>query len=93
MAKEIKYGIEARKALEAGVNQLQETMVNSLMIERAKDMVVILADHKRIGKLHNFIIADTHQITHIVTDELADEAVTSRLEKDNVTILKGHVTD
>ena len=56
-------------------------------------MVVILADHKRIGKLHNFIIADTHQITHIVTDELADEAVTSRLEKDNVTILKGHVTD
>ena len=84
-------GITAEGEISTAV--LQETMVNSLMIERAKDMVVILADHKRIGKLHNFIIADTHQITHIVTDELADEAVTSRLEKDNVTILKGHVTD
>ena len=29
----------------------------------------------------------------IALPELADEAVTSRLEKDNVTILKGHVTD
>ena len=84
-------GITAEGEISTAV--LQETMVNSLMIERAKDMVVILADYKRIGKLHNFIIADTHQITHIVTDELADEAVTSRLEKDNVTILKGHVTD
>ncbi len=26
MAKEIKYGIEARKALEAGVNQLADTV-------------------------------------------------------------------
>ena len=26
MAKEIKYGIEARKALEAGVNQLQSDL-------------------------------------------------------------------
>ena len=26
MAKEIKYGIEARKALEAGVNQLADTL-------------------------------------------------------------------
>ena len=26
MAKEIKYGVEARKALEAGVNQLADTV-------------------------------------------------------------------
>ena len=27
MAKEIKYGVEARKALEAGVNQLADTVL------------------------------------------------------------------
>ena len=84
-------GITAEGEISTAV--LQETMVNSLMIERTKDMIVILADHKRIGKQHNFISADTHQITHIVTDELADENVIARLEREKVTVLKGRVSE
>ena len=36
MAKEIKYGVEARKALEAGVNQLADTVRVTLRTERQK---------------------------------------------------------
>ena len=36
MAKEIKYGAEARKALESGVNQLADTVRVTLRTERKK---------------------------------------------------------
>ena len=36
MAKEIKYGAEARKALEAGVNQLADTVTCNIRTKRKK---------------------------------------------------------
>ena len=36
MAKEIKYGVEARKALEAGVNKLADTVRVTIRTERKK---------------------------------------------------------
>ena len=33
MAKEIKYGVEARKALESGVNQLADTVRVKLLLQ------------------------------------------------------------
>ena len=36
MAKEIKYGAEARKALEAGVNKLADTVQRNTWTERKK---------------------------------------------------------
>ena len=36
MAKQIKYGVEARKALEAGVNQLADTVRVTTRTERKK---------------------------------------------------------
>ncbi len=72
---------------------LQETMVNSLMIEQSKDMVVILAEHTKLGKRHNFIIGNTKQITHLVTDYLADETILKKISDDHITILKGGLND
>lgn len=73
---------------------LQETMINSLMIEQSKDMVVILAEHTKLGKRHNFIIANTKQISHLVTDSLADETMLKKITDDNsITILKGDIND
>ncbi len=69
---------------------LQETMINTLMLEHTKGDAVILADHTKIGALNNFIIADVKQITHIVTDSLADPVVLSALPAD-VTVLQGIV--
>lgn len=68
---------------------LQETMINTLMIEHTKDDVVILADHTKIGKMHNFIIADVHQVTHIVTDSLADPLILEKLAASGAAILQG----
>lgn len=42
MAKEIKYGIEARKALEAGVNQLADTVRVTL---GQKDVTLYWQEH------------------------------------------------
>ena len=66
---------------------LQETMINSLMIEQTKDMVVVLADHSKIGSQNNFVIARLNQITHLITDEKADPKLLSALKRQNVTIL------
>lgn len=70
---------------------LQETMINTLMIEHTKGDVVILADHTRIGSLHNFIIADIKQVTYIVTDTLADNALLEQFAANGVTILQGYL--
>ena len=66
---------------------LQETMINSHMIEQTKDMVVVLADHSKIGSQNNFVIARLNQITHLITDEKADPKLLSALKRQNVTIL------
>ena len=66
---------------------LQETMINSLMIEQTKDMVVVLTDHSKIGSQNNFVIARLNQITHLITDEKADPKLLSALKRQNVTIL------
>ena len=62
-------------------------MINSLMIEQTKDMVVVLADHSKIGSQNNFVIARLNQITHLITDEKADPKLLSALKRQNVTIL------
>ena len=41
MAKEIKYGVEARKALEAGVNQLADT-VRVTLGPKGRNVVLVL---------------------------------------------------
>ena len=66
---------------------LQETMINSLMIEQIKGMRVILADHTKIGSQNNFVIASLNQITHLITDEKADPRILSALKRQNVSIL------
>lgn len=73
---------------------LQETMINSLMIEQTNDMVVFLADHRKIGVQNNFIIGTVEQArnSYIITDDQADETVLSALENRlNVTIKKVRV--
>ena len=67
---------------------LQETMVNSLMIERTSGMKILLADHTRIGKTNNFIIANIIQFTHLVTDELADDVILNKLNNGKLKIIK-----
>lgn len=47
-------------------------------------MVVILAELTKFSKRHNFIISNPKQITHLVSDEMADDAI---LKKYPVKIL------
>ena len=61
---------------------LQETMINSLMMEQTNNMVVFLADHRKIGVQNNFIIGNIEQVKngYIITDEKANSSILSSLE-------------
>jgi len=67
---------------------LQETMINSLMIDKTSGIKILLADHTRIGKTNNFIIANISQFTHLITDELADDEILKKLSNNGLIIIK-----
>ncbi|HAL74722.1 MAG TPA: DeoR/GlpR transcriptional regulator [Clostridiales bacterium] len=70
---------------------LQETMVNSLMIEKTSGIKILLADHTKLGKMNNFIIAHINQFTHLITDELADDAFLKKLDNGQLVIIKARL--
>lgn len=67
---------------------LQETMINSLMIEQSKDCKVILADHTRVGTQNNFIISTLDQVTHVVTDTMTTPELLAGMKRANLTIIR-----
>lgn len=72
---------------------LQETMINCLMIEQTNGLKVVLADHTKIGTENNFVIANINQITHIVTDSMADKGMLRQLELQHVKIVSSMVKE
>lgn len=72
---------------------LQETMINSLMIEQSKTRKVILADHSRIGAQNNFVIATLDQVTHVITDSLTRQDLLAQLRRPNLSIVCANVEE
>lgn len=72
---------------------LQETMINCLMIEQTKGMKVILADHRKMRTQNNFVIANVNQISHVITDTMADQSMVEELERQNVKVLTAYVKE
>lgn len=70
---------------------LQETMINSLMIEQSKGCKVILADHTRVGSQNNFVISTLDQVTHVVTDSLTGPELLAGMKRPNLTIVRAEV--
>lgn len=66
---------------------LQETMVNTRMMEQATDMVVILAESHKIGKQHNFDIGSLDHVTHVITDSGAGDRQLAILEKHKAEVI------
>ncbi len=71
---------------------LQETMINSMMLEQSKGFKVLLADHRKVGTQNNFVIGTLEQITHIITDVKASPRVLAALERKNLVIKKALIT-
>lgn len=52
---------------------LQEVSINETMINRCKGNVFLLADHTKIGNVHQFIAADVNAFQYLITDKLVME--------------------
>lgn len=55
-------------------SSLQDVPINKMMLERTRGKKIVIADHSKIGKSFNFNCARIEEITHLVTDSMADIA-------------------
>lgn len=54
---------------------LNEVEINKAMLQRVTDCAYIIADHSKIGRNSSFVSCELDMITHVITDELADENI------------------
>lgn len=64
---------------------LQEVTINEAMINHCKGDVFCLADHTKIGNVHQFIASDIHNFNYLITDKLTDPALLEEFDEAGVT--------
>jgi len=74
-----KYGLTTPNHQEAGIA--------SLMIERTRGPVIVVADHTKIGVVSNFLTARIERVDFLVTDSGFEEEYREDLEKAGVEII------
>lgn len=65
----------------------QEAEIGSLMVERTRGPVIVVADHTKIGVVSNFVTARIEKVDILVTDAGFEEEYRDDLEKAGVEIL------
>ncbi len=65
----------------------QEMAVNSSIIKRSNEAVIILADSAKIGVRHNFDIGSLADVSHVITDSHITKAQLEILKKYNAEII------
>ena len=65
---------------------MNEVNINRLMIQGAIGTTYILADHRKLGKNSSFVSCSVNHITHIITDERADENVVSAFREKGIHV-------
>jgi DeoR family fructose operon transcriptional repressor len=66
---------------------LEEAEIAREMIERTPSLVIVVADHSKLGVVSNFITAPLDKITVLVTDEKIDNEYRLGLEKKGIKIV------
>ena len=67
---------------------LPETQVNMLMIQQCQGNVIVVADSSKVGITHNFYSGNLRDVTHLVTDGLADPRSLADIEQHGVQVIK-----
>lgn len=63
---------------------LQEVSINETMIKRCDGPVFMLADSTKLGKTHQFSVADISAFQYLITDQRASEEQIAEFEEKNV---------
>lgn len=64
---------------------LQEVTINEAMINHCKGDVFLLADHTKIGNVHQFIASDVHKFNYLITDKMSDPSLLKEFDEIGVT--------
>lgn len=75
---------------ESGVRteNVHEAKVNRVMVENANQLVILVADYRKIGHVANFFTSDLSQIDILITDIYADHDALNAIEEKGVTIVQ-----
>jgi len=65
----------------------QEAALTRMMLERVRGQVVVVADHKKIGRVASFFTAPVSVIDILVTDRMPDNSVCPDLEETGISII------
>lgn len=70
---------------------LHEAKINSLIIERTKGLVIVVADYRKIGFSSNFTSANIKDINYLITDTFAPPEVIRKIEEQGVQVIQVEV--
>lgn len=75
-------------SVEGGITSrvMQETIINRTMLQRCTGEKIVVADHTKVGVEHNFFSSKIQNITHLITDSMADPAKLNFLREAGVTV-------
>ncbi len=65
----------------------QEAALTRMMLERIRGQVVVVADHKKIGRVASFFTAPISVIDVLITDRKLDDSVFPDFEETGITIV------
>lgn len=78
-------GISASAGMSTAI--MQEVSINETMIKRCNGEIFLLADHTKIGNVHQFIVTDIHAFSYIITDNHAPEEYVSEIRQEGVRVI------
>lgn len=65
----------------------QEAALTRMMLDRVRGQVVVVADHKKIGRVASFFTAPIYVIDVLVTDRMPDNSICPDFEETSITII------
>ena len=66
---------------------LQEAKINSLMVERAKRLRIIVADYRKIKQTSNFLSSNLSAIDYLITDIFANPEELLKFEQHGIQVI------
>ncbi len=80
------HGISCRAGLSTPIQHAAGT--SRLMIERTRGEVIVVADHRKIGLISDYVTAPADSISTLVTDRLADATYIQEFRKLGIDVIQ-----
>jgi DeoR family fructose operon transcriptional repressor len=80
------HGISCRYGLTTPMQHAAET--SRLMMNRTKGEIIVVADHRKIGLVSDYVTAPVNRITTLITDWFLDKEYIKDFEEQGITVIQ-----